>query len=103
MSKGCGCCVSLRMERKDFRQDHGGGPEELPHRKKGVGKKYCRKNKGPHVFDTHTEWRTYGSFRYRYAACKCGKHSWNRSVTQYLVTNTWTGEDGKEYSTSYWR
>lgn len=101
MSKGCGCCVERRMDRKEFRQDHGGGPEEIPHRKKGRGKKYCRKNKGPHVMDCVTEWQTYGSYRYRYACCKCGKKSWTRSQTQYLREFTyWI--NGVEHTGTRW-
>lgn len=76
--------VSGRLARREIRQDHGGGPEEMPYRKKGKGKKYCNKNKGPHVYDTWTGFFTYPTFRYRYRACKCGKHLWSERQTQYL-------------------
>jgi hypothetical protein len=89
--------------KRDFQHDHS-GPEEMPHRKKGVGKKYCKKNKGPHVFDTWTEWYTYGgSWRYRYRSCKCGKHGWGQEnyQSQRYVTMTYT-INGKELTRSFW-
>lgn len=61
MSKrpACNCCIDYwteaRLARRDFRQDHGSGPEELPHRpKRGkVSPKHkgCEANDGgPHVY-----------------------------------------------------
>lgn len=92
----CGCTWCVTSVYKDFRRDHGGGPEELPHRKKGKGKKYCKKNKGPHVYDTWTEWQTYGTYRHRYHACKCGKRGYGMGLgyqTQRLVERKTFGGD----------
>jgi hypothetical protein len=85
MSKGCGCSWCNTTQYKDFRRDHGGGPEELPHRKKGKGKKYCNKNKGPHVYDTWSAWTTYTKYRYRHLTCKCGKRGYGTGYqSQFL-------------------
>lgn len=72
--------------KRDFQHDHS-GPEELPHRKKGKGKKFCIRNKGAHVYEIWGEWRSYASYRYRYKQCKCGKQGWYRDgayQSQYL-------------------
>lgn len=76
-------------------------PEELPYRKKGKGKKYCKKNKGAHVYDTWTDWFTYTRYRYRYQACKCGKRGWGGYQSQSLVEYTYI-IDGEEIKRSHW-
>lgn len=101
----CYFCHDWKIERskaRDFRQDHGGGPEEMPHRKKGTGKKFCKKNKGPHVYDAYTEWQYYGPrYRTRYACCKCGKRSMYGYQSQRLQERTYT-MNGEEFTRSYW-
>lgn len=88
------------LDKRDFQHDHS-GPEELPHRPKGKGKKFCKKNKGPHVYETWTEWSTYGSWRYRYAACKCGKHGFGGPrMYQSQRLHTMVRHDGTTYT--YW-
>ncbi len=46
--RGCLCCSDWWDERaetrKEFRQNHGGGPEEISHRKKGKYEKKKRTN-----------------------------------------------------------
>lgn len=87
--------------KRDFQHDHS-GPEELPYRKKGKGKKYCKANKSEHVYDTWSEWRTYTRYRYRYAACKCGKTGWksqSQSLVEYTYIDRITGEETKR---SHW-
>lgn len=53
MSKGCGCCAERRQDRKEFRQCHGGGPEELPHRGKRPKNKGARKTDHKHIWETN--------------------------------------------------
>lgn len=46
---GCGCnyCTSNGI-RKDFRHDHGSGPEEIPYRKPAkTSNKFCKRAKEP--------------------------------------------------------
>lgn len=105
MSKSCSCCDDLRNNRRDFRQSKGDGPEEMPHRKKGRGKKFCKKNKGDHVYDEWTEWSTYATWRYRYRMCKCGKRGYGTDggyQSQRLVEYTYTDSTGAETKRSHW-
>jgi hypothetical protein len=84
--------------KRDFQHDHS-GPEEIPHKKKGTGKKYCKKNKGPHVYEEWTDWSSYGSYRYRYSCCKCGKRRFDGYWSQRLVTSTiFVGGEEKTYT-----
>ena len=89
--------------KRDFQHDHS-GPEEMPHRKKGTGKKFCKKNKGNHVFDTYTEWSTYSTWRYRYKACACGRRGFGSDgayQSQRLVEYTYI-INGEEVKRSHW-
>ena len=101
MSKGCGCSWCDTRDYKEFRQNHGGGPEEMPYRKKGKGKKFCKVNKGPHVADRFTEWATYSTYRYRYSVCACGKRMGWGSQSQRLVEYTYI-INGEEFKRSHW-
>ena len=86
--------------KRDFQHDKS-GPEVIPHKKKGTGKKFCKKHKGPHVFDTYTEWSTYGTWRYRYKACACGKRGFGGDgMYQSQRLRTMTRYDGTTYT--YW-
>lgn len=55
MSKGCNCCdyAAHILERKDFRQSKGDGPEEMPHRKKRGKNKGAPKGDHKHLWETN--------------------------------------------------
>lgn len=91
------------IQKRDFQHTHD-GPEEMPHRPKGTGKKFCKKHKGPHVFDTFTEWSTYGTWRYRYKACVCGRRGFGFDgsyQSQRLVESTII-VDGVPQTRKFW-
>lgn len=71
MSKGCGCCADTRNARRDFRQDHGGGPEVPPHK---PSKKYKKKHK--HVWIAGPKYLAWESDSMRvlryHEYCECG-------------------------------
>lgn len=44
-----------RLDRKDFRDDHGGGPEELPHKKKAKPKPRKARSDHKHIYVEEVE------------------------------------------------
>ena len=73
---------STHLIRRDFRQDHGGGPEEMKGHPKRRSGKWCKKEGRQHRWERYVHWRyvnSDGEVReyHRYRCLGCGKTEWN--------------------------
>lgn len=74
MSRGCGCCVDTRNERKAFRQSKE-MPEVAPHRKKGGKPRVRKKDDHKHIYvhERRTEEAWYSDTLYVYDVWACAE------------------------------
>lgn len=73
---------STHLIRRDFRQDHGGGPEEMKGRPKRKAGPWCKKEGRQHRWESyvHYRWTDYqGNVResHKWRCLSCGKSEWN--------------------------
>src|SRR5688500_10849862 len=90
------------LDRKDFRDDHGSGPEEIPHKKAGGKNKWCGKKVG-RTCEFTEKVAKWGSQRFRtfVLACPVCHKEGGRYWTSRLVEDTYT-INGEEVKRSYW-